>query len=112
MGSRGSERMSVDRPPATTDAARAPSDGASAAATVARPASAEEPNLLRQGLRRDRTAGPCAMVIFGASGDLTSRKLVPALYNLALQRLLPAEFAVIGVGRHPYTDETLRAELR
>jgi len=104
--------MSVDRPPATTDAARAPSDGASAAATVARPASAEEPNLLRQGLRRDRTAGPCAMVIFGASGDLTSRKLVPALYNLALQRLLPAEFAVIGVGRHPYTDETLRAELR
>jgi glucose-6-phosphate 1-dehydrogenase len=74
--------------------------------------SVEAPNLLREGLRRDRTAGPCAMVIFGASGDLTSRKLVPALYNLALQRLLPAEFAVIGIGRHPHTDESLRAELR
>src|SRR4051795_3261011 len=74
--------------------------------------SVEAPNLLREGLRRDRTAGPCAMVIFGASGDLTSRKLVPALYNLALQRLLPAEFAVVGIGRHPHTDDTLRAELR
>jgi glucose-6-phosphate 1-dehydrogenase len=105
--------MSVDRPPATPTRDAAPAgDGASASPAV-RPAPAvEEPNLLREGLRRDRTVGPCAMVIFGASGDLTSRKLVPALYNLALQRLLPAEFAVVGIGRHPHSDESLRAELR
>ena len=72
----------------------------------------EEPNLLREGLRLERTAPPCAVVIFGASGDLTSRKLIPALYDLALQRLLPPEFAVIGCARHPYTDEAFRAMLR
>jgi glucose-6-phosphate 1-dehydrogenase len=71
-----------------------------------------EPNLLRQGLRRERTAPPCAVVIFGASGDLTSRKLVPALYDLALQRLLPPEFAVVGCARRPYSDEAFRAMLR
>ena len=38
-------------------------------------------------------AGPCAMVIFGAAGDLTSRKLIPALYNLAAEKLLPDDFA-------------------
>jgi glucose-6-phosphate 1-dehydrogenase len=72
----------------------------------------EEPNLLRQGLRRERTAPPCAVVIFGASGDLTSRKLVPALYDLALQRLLPPEFAVVGCARRPFTDEAFRDMLR
>ncbi len=72
----------------------------------------EEPNLLRQGLRRERTAPPCAVVIFGASGDLTSRKLVPALYELALQRLLPPEFAVVGCARRSYSDEAFRAMLR
>ncbi len=43
-------------------------------------------NPLRAGLRRERAADPCAVVIFGASGDLTQRKLVPALYNLHLDR--------------------------
>jgi glucose-6-phosphate 1-dehydrogenase len=43
------------------------------------------------------TAGPCAMVLFGATGDLTMRKLVPALYNLVTANLLPQEFAIIGV---------------
>ena len=51
------------------------------------------------------------MVIFGASGDLAARKLVPALYNLALQRLLPATFAVVGTARQPLTDDQFRAEL-
>src|SRR5262249_31807645 len=46
-----------------------------------------------------RPADPCAFVIFGASGDLTKRLLVPALYNLAAARLLPDEFAVIGIAR-------------
>src|SRR5918911_1942188 len=52
------------------------------------------------------------MVIFGASGALPSRKLIPALYDLALQRLLPPEFAVVGVARRPYTDESFREMLR
>jgi glucose-6-phosphate 1-dehydrogenase len=55
-----------------------------------------------------KPAGPCAMVIFGAAGDLTSRKLVPALYNLAKARLLPAHFAVVGVSRDDLDDEGFR----
>jgi glucose-6-phosphate 1-dehydrogenase len=56
--------------------------------------------------RVGRVADPCAMVIFGVSGDLTRRKLIPALYNLASQQLLSREFAVVGVGRTPMsTDE-------
>src|SRR2546426_93889 len=47
------------------------------------------PNPLRQGLRIRKTPEPCAMVIFGASGDLTQRKLVPALFYLARERLFP-----------------------
>jgi glucose-6-phosphate 1-dehydrogenase len=45
----------------------------------------------------DEPAGPCAIVVFGAAGDLTKRKLVPALYNLAKERLLSENFAVVGV---------------
>jgi len=55
-----------------------------------------------------RVAGPCAMVIFGATGDLTGRKLMPALYNLARSRLLPEEFALIGVARNDYSLEQFR----
>src|SRR5262245_22323713 len=50
----------------------------------------------------------CAMVIFGASGDLTHRKLVPALYNLARQRLLPKSFAVVGFARSAHSNEDFR----
>ena len=46
-----------------------------------------------------RAAGPCAIVIFGAAGDLTKRKLLPALYNLKVHGLLPHELAIIGVTR-------------
>jgi glucose-6-phosphate 1-dehydrogenase len=56
-------------------------------------------------------AGPCAMVIFGASGDLTHRKLVPALGNLAADGLLPERFAVIGVATRPLDDDDFRAQL-
>jgi len=52
------------------------------------------------------------MVIFGASGDLTSRKLIPALFNLALDSLLPAEFHLIGFGRKPIPDEEFRTLAR
>ena len=68
-------------------------------------------NPLREGLRLARTPEPACLVIFGASGDLTARKLMPALYNLALQHLLPASFAVIGSARRPMTAEAFRAEL-
>ncbi len=56
-------------------------------------------------------AGPCAIVIFGAAGDLTKRKLIPALYNLAKGRLLPKEFAVIGLARNELTTEEFRERL-
>jgi glucose-6-phosphate 1-dehydrogenase len=59
-----------------------------------------------------RPAGPCAFVIFGAGGDLTKRLLVPALYNLAAARLLPQEFAVIGVARGKLSDDAFRASMR
>lgn len=63
-----------------------------------------EKNPLRDGMPDERSAGPIALVIFGASGDLTKRKLIPAVYNLALSRLLPAAFAVVGVARRPMPD--------
>jgi glucose-6-phosphate 1-dehydrogenase len=70
-------------------------------------------NPLREGLRLGDVPGPSAMVIFGASGDLAHRKLVPALYNLALRGLLPASFAVLGVSRVDMGgDEGFRAEMR
>ena len=49
--------------------------------------------------------GPCVMVIFGGTGDLTARKLFPALYNLVKSKLLPSDFAIVGVGRNDYTAE-------
>ncbi|WP_050436045.1 glucose-6-phosphate dehydrogenase [Chondromyces crocatus] len=52
----------------------------------------------------ERNAAPAALVIFGASGDLTRRKLLPAVYNLALSRLLPGGFAVVGVARRDKPD--------
>ncbi len=57
---------------------------------------------------QSKPAGPCVMVLFGATGDLTARKLVPALYNLLSNKLLSDEFAVMGVGREPQTTEKFR----
>jgi glucose-6-phosphate 1-dehydrogenase len=71
-----------------------------------------ETNPLRAGLTRERAAGPCSVVIFGASGDLTRRKLVPALYNLHLDRLLPAGFALVGVARRPLSDSAFAGAIR
>ena len=70
-------------------------------------------NPLRDEFRMHRVPGSCATVIFGGLGDLATRKLVPALYNLYLRRLLPAGFAMIGIGRtDPGGDEGYRTELR
>jgi len=68
-------------------------------------------NPLRAGPRIARTPQPCALVIFGGTGDLAARKIVPALYNLALQRLLPAAFAVVGAARADLTAEQFRESL-
>ena len=56
----------------------------------------------------NKPAERCVMVIFGASGDLTKRKLLPALYNLARQDYLPEDFAIVGVGRTEMSDEEFR----
>src|SRR5262245_26192371 len=58
--------------------------------------------------RAGEPGDPCAMVIFGASGDLTKRKLIPALYNLAKDNLLSREFALIGFGRAEMSHERFR----
>jgi glucose-6-phosphate 1-dehydrogenase len=63
-------------------------------------------------LRLQRIPEPSTLVIFGGSGDLAARKLMPALYNLALQRLLPASFCVVGTARKALTDTEYREELR
>jgi glucose-6-phosphate 1-dehydrogenase len=56
-------------------------------------------------------APSCVMVIFGASGDLTRRKLVPALFNLRIGGLLPDEFVVLGVARQPLSDDEFRQKV-
>lgn len=59
----------------------------------------------------NRPAAACVMVIFGATGDLTKRKLLPALYNLARQQFLPADFAIVGVGRKEMSDAEFRRKV-
>ena len=61
--------------------------------------------------RQPKPADPCAMVIFGAGGDLTKRLVVPALYNLAHSKVLPEKFALIGVGHGDGTTEQWRDNL-
>lgn len=60
------------------------------------------------GLSKHRGAPATCLVIFGASGDLASRKLIPALFNLAVDNLLPADFTLVGYGRKPIADEAFR----
>ncbi len=55
---------------------------------------------------------PCSIVIFGASGDLTARKLIPAFYHLCKDQQMPARFQIVGVARREKTDASWRAELR
>ncbi len=69
-------------------------------------------NPLRESLRLPHTPEPCAAVVFGASGDLTRRKLVPALYALAAERRLPGGFSVVGVARSPMSNDQFRARMR
>ncbi len=73
---------------------------------------AAETNPLLEGLTARRSPDPCVLVIFGASGDLTQRKLMPALYSLAFRRLLPEHFGVVGVSRTEMTTEEFREQMR
>ncbi len=67
---------------------------------------------LEQDVRLVRTPSPAAIVIFGATGDLTQRKLVPALYGLATQQLLAPETAIVGVARSDLPDDEFRERMR
>jgi glucose-6-phosphate 1-dehydrogenase len=69
-------------------------------------------NPLEEGLRLRKTPDPCALVIFGASGDLTHKKLMPALYALMVRRLLPPRFAIVGVARTEGTDDEFRNDMK
>lgn len=69
-------------------------------------------NVLREGLRLERVPDPSVIVLFGGTGDLAHRKVVPALYHLWRTNLLPHEFVVLAVGRRPYDDESYRADIR
>ena len=69
-------------------------------------------NPLLEGLEIRRAPDDCILVIFGASGDLTKRKLFPALYSLAYRRLLPEHFAVVGVSRSEETDDEFRERMK
>ncbi len=68
-------------------------------------------NPLHDGLRIEPTPGPTTVVIFGASGDLTRRKLLPAVYHLSRGRRLPAQFSVVGVARTELSDDAFRQQL-
>jgi glucose-6-phosphate 1-dehydrogenase len=68
-------------------------------------------NPLREGLRIERSAGPCAVIIFGASGDLAKRKLIPALYSLARQNLLPLNFYILGAARTEMDEDVFRKSM-
>jgi glucose-6-phosphate 1-dehydrogenase len=72
----------------------------------------EHPNPLRQGLVLERVPEPCLIVVFGATGDLTSRKILPAVYNLRRAGLLPPETTIVGFARRPLDDETFRGQMR
>src|SRR5438094_9418583 len=59
-----------------------------------------------------RAVEPCTIIIFGASGDLTARKLIPAFYHLYKEKQMPADFRIIGFARREKTDASWRDELR
>ena len=69
-------------------------------------------NVLREGLRLEKVPDPSILVLFGATGDLAHRKVIPALYHLWRTNLLPHEFVLLAIGRREYDDDSFRAEIR
>ncbi|HKW45195.1 MAG TPA: glucose-6-phosphate dehydrogenase, partial [Candidatus Eremiobacteraceae bacterium] len=75
-------------------------------------ATAQLVNPFREGMHEDRATSPVQLVIFGAGGDLTKRKLLPAIYNLAEAQLLPPGFCVTGFARNSMSDDDFRKSLK
>jgi glucose-6-phosphate 1-dehydrogenase len=73
---------------------------------------AAEANPLRVGTRLERVPDPCIVVVFGATGDLAHRKILPAFYNLRRAGLLPSETSIVGYSRRPYTDAAFADEMK
>ena len=69
-------------------------------------------NPLRKGLAVDRITEPCNIVFFGASGDLVKRMLMPAMWNLRLDGILPTNYGIVGFSRSEYSDDAFREEMR
>src|SRR5687768_10859336 len=69
-------------------------------------------NPLREGLRMRRTSDPCTIVIFGVTGDLAHRKLLPALFNLLVTRSLPVGFTIVGFARRAMSDDQFREAVK
>lgn len=69
-------------------------------------------NPLRAGMEINRISDPCSIVFFGASGDLMRRMLMPALYNLRLEDILPTNFGIVGYSRTKWSDDEFRAEMK
>jgi glucose-6-phosphate 1-dehydrogenase len=76
------------------------------------PAPRARPNPLRAGIDSSHIQDLCNVIFFRASGDLMKRMLIPALYNLRLEDMLPNDFGIIGFSRSSYTDEQFRAEIK
>jgi glucose-6-phosphate 1-dehydrogenase len=72
----------------------------------------QTPNPLREGLEQERVPEPSCLVIFGASGDLTARKLIPGLYALAHEGLLPTGQTIVGMARAEFSDDEFRKNMR
>src|SRR6476469_202422 len=98
--------------PRPKDAPRTLRDLRRARATLRRRHGKPRTNPLRDGLRLERVPDPSVLVLFGATGDLAHRKVVPALYHLWRTNLLPHEFVLLCLGRRKYSLENLRAEYR
>ena len=82
-----------------------------ASATVA-PSDGQAPNPLREGLSSNRIADSCSIVFFGAAGDLVKRMLLPAMWNLRLEDILPTNFAIIGFSRTEYSNDEFRTQMK
>jgi glucose-6-phosphate 1-dehydrogenase len=78
---------------------------------TAQPGGGVAANPLRKGLSTNRIADPCNIVFFGATGDLMKRMLMPAMYNLRLEDILPANYGIVGFSRSPDDDDKFRAEM-
>lgn len=78
---------------------------------MAEPGTVTATGILPEEALAQAVPAPCLLVLFGASGDLTRRKLVPALYRLSREKLLPPDFAVLGVSRTSYSGESFRGHL-